>query len=160
MPGWPIASVGYEEAAMFIGDLPETSSVRFKVLDERSSVRAAADAFSESQLGLIVICDGSGKAVGVVSKSDLVRHLARAGHVDVPIPEVMTRTLISASPGDDLRRTWKFMVSRRLQNLPLLGAHGKPVGTLDIRDALQAIIRLEEDQEDELVNYIAGVGYR
>lgn len=52
------------------------------------------------------------------------------------------------------------MVHRRLQNLPLLGTDRRPVGTLDIRDALQAMIEIEQDQETQLVNYISGVGYR
>jgi CBS-domain-containing membrane protein len=73
---------------------------------------------------------------------------------------VMTRAIIAGSPGDDLRGTWELMVRRRLQNLPLLGPNRRPVGTLDIRDALQTIIELEQAQESQLVNYIAGVGYR
>jgi CBS domain-containing protein len=144
---------------MKVGDLPETTA-RLKTMSERSSVRSAADAFSDSRLGLIVVCDESGCAAGVVSKSDLVRHLARAGRIDIPVSAVMTHTVASASPLDELRAAWEFMAARQLQNLPLLAADRRPVGTLDIRDALQAILRLEEDQEHELVSYIAGVGYR
>jgi CBS-domain-containing membrane protein len=145
---------------MLIGDLTKATSVRLGTLEQCSSVRDAATTFADARLGLLVICDEHERAIGVVSKSDLVRHLARAGHVDLPVTDVMTRSLISASPGDDLRLTWKVMVQRRLQNLPLLDPNRRPVGTLDIRDALQAIIQLEQDQEDQLVNYVAGVGYR
>jgi CBS domain-containing protein len=148
-----------EEGEMKIGDLPETVA-RLKAMSDRSSVRAAADAFSDTRLGLIVVCDESGTAAGVVSKSDLVRHLARAGRIDIPVSVVMTRAVASASPIDELRATWEFMATRRLQNLPLLDAGRRPVGTLDSRDALQAILRLEENREHELVSYIAGVGYR
>jgi CBS domain-containing protein len=144
---------------MKVGDLPETTA-RLKAMSDRSSVRAAADAFSDTRLGLIVVCDASGGAAGVVSKSDLVRHLAGAGRIDIPVSAVMSHTVASASPFDELRATWELMARRRLQNLPLLDAAGRPVGTLDIRDALQAMLRLEENQERELVNYIAGVGYR
>lgn len=144
---------------MKAGDLAETAT-RLKVMSERSSVRGVAEAFSDARVGLVVVCEGDGGTVGVVSKSDLVRHLARAGRIDVAVTTVMTRTVASASPGDDLRTAWQFMVARRLQNLPLLGADRRPVGTLDIRDALQAILRIEEDQESQLVNYIAGNGYR
>lgn len=144
---------------MKAGDLPETAA-RLKVVSERSSIRAAADAFSDTRFGLVVVCDDAHAATGVVSKSDLVRHLAQAGRIDVPVTTVMTRAVASASPGADLRAAWQCMVARRLQNLPLLGADRRPVGTLDIRDALQAILRIEEDQESQLINYIAGNGYR
>ena len=145
---------------MHLKDLSEATRARFKAVDETQSVRDAADAFSDGKLGLVIVCDGAGLAVGVVSKSDLVQHLARAGRVDRPISDVMTRAIIAGSPGDDLRGTWELMVRRRLQNLPLLGPNRRPVGTLDIRDALQTIIELEQAQESQLINYIAGVGYR
>lgn len=72
----------------------------------------------------------------------------------------MTRSIVSAAQGDDLRATRELMVTRRLQNLPLLDHDHRPVGTLDIRDALQAVLQLEEQQEEQLINYIAGIGYR
>lgn len=144
---------------MFIRDLGDQLRDRFKSLDEMAPVRVAADALANSRLGLIIVHGPDERASGVVSKSDLVRHLAQAGHVDLPITEVMTRTVITASPADDLHETWQYMMRQRLQNLPVVGSDRKPVGTLDIRDALSAILKLEENQEEALINYIAGNGY-
>jgi len=145
---------------MLLEELAQATVVRFKSLAQQSTVQAAAEAFANARLGLIVVCDGQDRALGVVSKSDLVRHLANASPVDIPVMEIMTRSIVSAAPGDDLRATWKLMVARRLQNLPLLDRDRRPIGTLDIRDALQTVLALEEEQEDQLVNYIAGIGYR
>ena len=52
------------------------------------------------------------------------------------------------------------MAARRLQNMPVLDADSKPLGVLDIRDALQALLAAEEYQEQVLINYISGVDYR
>ncbi|GLQ57070.1 CBS domain-containing protein [Devosia nitrariae] len=145
---------------MIIADLIGATRTRFRALSHASSVQAAADAFSDARLGLIIVCDAADRATGVVSKSDLVRHLARSGRTDMPVTAVMTNSVLSASPSDDLRTTWEFMVARRLQSLPLLDPGRRPLGTLDIRDALEAILAFEQDQEDQLVNYIAGKGYR
>jgi CBS domain-containing protein len=144
---------------MFVRDLTEQTRSRFKALDETSSVRVAADALASPRLGLVIVCSADERASGVISKSDLVRHLAVAGHVDLPVTKVMTRTVITASPADDLHETWQYMVRQRLQNLPVVGPDGRPVGTLDIRDALSAILAIEEKQEEALINYIAGNGY-
>lgn len=144
---------------MFVRDLNEQLRARFKSLDELSTVRAAADALARPSLGLIVVCGADETASGVVSKSDLVRHLSQAGHVELPITEVMTRSVVTASPADDLHEAWRFMVRQRLQNLPVAGPDRKPVGTLDIRDALLAILEIEENREEALINYIAGNGY-
>jgi CBS domain-containing protein len=145
---------------MLVSDLTRQITARLRTLDRSFSVRDAADSFTDGRLGLVIVCDEVGLAVGVVSKSDLVRHLALRGDVDEPVTTVMTRSVIAGSPGDDLRGTWELMVRRHLQNLPLLTPNRRPVGILDIRDALQAMVSLEQDQESQLVNYIAGVGYR
>ena len=145
---------------MIVERLAPTTSARLTVLAEDVSVRAAADFFSDIQLGLIVVCGESGQATGVVSKSDLVRHLARSGSAAAPIGEVMTRSIVYCSPGQELNDVWQSMRLRRLQNVPVLENGRRPLGVLDIRDALQAILREEQDQERLLVNYIAGVGYR
>ena len=145
---------------MFVSDLTQETRARFRTLDEKRSVRDAASAFADKPVGLLVVCGTTGETSGVVSKSDLVRHLAGSGNTEAPIAEVMSRAVVFASPHSDLRQTWQLMAQRRLQNLPLLGASGRPVGTLDIRDALEAILSNEERQESELINYIAGNGYR
>lgn len=146
-------------ARMFVRDIGEQLRARFKALDEMSPIRAAADALANPLLGLVIVRGPDERACGVVSKSDLVRHLAQAGQVELPVAEVMTRTVLTASPADDLRETWQYMVRQRLQNLPVVGSDRKPVGTLDVRDALSAILKLEENQEQALINYIAGNGY-
>jgi CBS domain-containing protein len=145
---------------VIISDLAQATNLRLKSLNEQSSVRVAADAFSDSRLGLIIVCDASDRAEGVVSKSDLVRHLARAGEVDMPITGVMSRSIIYGSQRDDVYDAWERMAAGKLQNLPVLGPDRKPVGMLDIRDALQAILEQEQRQEGQLINYIAGIGYR
>jgi len=144
---------------MLVRDLHEQTSGRFRILDEESTVQAAADALAAPRLGLVVVRDASRHTSGVVTKSDLVRHLARARAVTLPVTTVMTRTVITASPADDLQATWEQMVRRGLQNLPVIGPDRRPIGTLDIRDALAAILRQEESQEQALINYIAGYGY-
>ena len=144
---------------MFVRDLSAQTVDRFKTIDETSTVQAAADALANPRLGLVVVQNADRRAGGVVSKSDLVRHLARALSVTLPVTAVMTRTVITVSPADDLHETWQYMVRQRLQNLPVIGPDRRPIGTLDIRDALAAILQQEESQEQALINYIAGNGY-
>ena len=51
------------------------------------------------------------------------------------------------------------MTARRLQNVPVLGVDREPLGVLDIRDAMQKLLELEQYQERALVEYISGIGY-
>ena len=50
--------------------------------------------------------------------------------------------------------------SRNLKNIPVIGVGTKPLGILDIRDAMKALFEQEEMQEQMLFNYVTGVGYR
>ena len=52
------------------------------------------------------------------------------------------------------------MSTRNLQNIPVLDAGTRPLGVLDIRDAMNALFRQEEQLEIMLSNYVAGIGYR
>jgi CBS domain-containing protein len=145
---------------MKVADLGDVTTSRLRSLGDLNPIQLAADAFLDRRVGLIVICDEQRHARGVVSKSDLVRHLAAGGSVRASLAKVMTTSVISAALADDLMETWERMVSQRLQNLPVLDEQARVVGTLDVRDALLAILQLERNQEVQLINYIAGVGYR
>ena len=52
------------------------------------------------------------------------------------------------------------MGAQNLQNMPVLSADSRPLGVLDIRDALKILFEQEEYQEHLLFNYVAGVGYQ
>ena len=145
---------------MVIDRLGSTTSARLVAITAAETIQAAAIAFSDPNIGLLVICDEAGRAVGVLSKSDLVRHLADAGPAGAPLAPAMTRNIVHCAPEDDLYAAWQNMSARRLQNMPVLSADSKPLGVLDIRDALQALLEQEQYQEQLLVDYVSGVGYR
>jgi CBS domain-containing protein len=145
---------------MRIETLRPTIMARLAMITLHTSLRGAAVALSRPHIGLLVVCDESRRATGVVSKSDIVRHLTDAGVTDAPIANLMTRNIISCRPEDDLYATWQRMGAQSLQNIPVLGTDAKPVGVLDIRDALKVLFEREEYEERLLVNYVAGIGYQ
>jgi len=145
---------------MQIEQLNETTKARLMVVDVNAAVQAAALSLSKPGIGLVVVCDDNGAAAGVLSKSDLIRHLTSPKSPAPPASALMTSPIVSCGPGDDLHTVYQTMASRSLQNLPVLNVDAKPVGVLDIRDAMRALFREEEIQEQLLFNYVTGVGYR
>jgi CBS domain-containing protein len=145
---------------MFVKDLQHAAAMRLIVVSGSTPVRQAARAFSDRQVGLLVVCGEAGGAIGVVSKSDLIRHMASGGDGEGPVAPVMSSPVVACAPADELYPTWQSMAARGLQNLPVLGGEGRPLGVLDIRDALGALLDAEQYQEQLLANYISGVGYR
>ena len=54
---------------MRIDQLNPMTSARLMVIDAEATPRAAALSFSKPGIGLIIVCDASGEAAGVLSKS-------------------------------------------------------------------------------------------
>lgn len=145
---------------MRINSLQPTISARLAVIGPEATLRAAALSLSRPEIGLVIVCSAIGTAAGVLTKSDVIRHLTRAGGADAPALHLMTRPVLSCAPEDEIYDAWQTMTLHKLQNMPVLGPDLKPVGTLDIRDAIQALFEQEQYQEHALIDYIAGVGYR
>src|SRR3954451_10535690 len=145
---------------MRVDRLNSTISERLMVIHVDATPRAAALSLAKPGIGLVVVCHESGEAAGVLSKSDLIRHLAMSGTPQATVAALIRRPIVSCGPGDDLHSVWETMTAQGLQNLPVLGAGGRPLGVLDIRDAMKALFEQEEFQERLLTSYIAGIGYQ
>jgi CBS domain-containing protein len=149
-----------EEASMLVGQLGPVTSARLTVIGVDAPLHEAAISFLNPGIGLVVACHGNGEAAGVLSKSDLVRHMAARQAGLASVSALMSSPFFSCTPDDDLHSVWQTMSGRSLQNVPVLGAGARPVGVLDIRDAMKTLFEQEEMQEKLLANYIAGVGYQ
>ena len=145
---------------MLIEALRPMTSARLMVIAVDATLGTAASALSNPHIGILIVCDENRKAAGVVSKSDLVRHLSKVGVAEAPVAVLMSRNVSSCRPKDDLYATWQKMAAQNLQNMPVLSTDSRPLGVLDIRDALMVLFEQEEQQERLLINYISGVGYQ
>ena len=143
---------------MRIEKLYPMTSARLTLIDSGAPLRIAAQALSRPGIGLAVVGDRNGRAAGVLSKSDLIRHLTEQEQ-PTTVETLMSREIIFCSPADDLQAAWQAMVEKRLQNMPVLGSDARPLGILDIRDVLKVLFEQEQLQEHMLANYIAGIGY-
>jgi CBS domain-containing protein len=145
---------------MLIDKLHALTSPRLAVIDINATVHAAALSLSRPGIGLVVVCNPGGGAEGVLSKSDLVRHLTSPTSSTPSVSDLMSRPIVSCSPQDDVHAVWQTMTARNLQNIPVIDVGARPLGMLDIRDAMKALFEQEEIQEQMLFNYVTGVGYR
>lgn len=144
---------------MRIERLNTMTSARLMVIDVNATLETAALSLSNPGIGLAVVSGENGKATGVLSKSDLIRHLMDR-EPDASVVTLMSRNIVSCDPDDELLAAWQIMVAQRLQNMPVLGADSKPLGVLDIRDAMKVLFEQEQLQEHMLADYITGLGYR
>lgn len=86
--------------------------------------------------GAVMIIDVDGMLAGIFTDSDLARLFERRNDaaIDGAIRGVMTSCPTSVAVGTRLRDAVALLESRRLSELPVVDADGRPVGLLDIVD--------------------------
>jgi CBS domain-containing protein len=67
----------------------------------------------------------------------------------------MTTALITASPGDGLRRIMDVMTQHRVRHLPIIDDH-QLAGIVSIGDIVNACRTSAEEENDQLREYIRG----
>jgi CBS domain-containing protein len=71
----------------------------------------------------------------------------------------MMRNVILCHPSDLLRDVWAVMKERGVKNIPVIGQDSRPIGVLNARDVLEALMEEAEYEEALLRDYVMSVGY-
>lgn len=121
----------------------------------------AAELLRDLDADLLVVRCSDGLLTGVITKTDVVRQIShcRGAACTAAASAVMTRTVIYCRPGDPLHDVWVIMKDRRLKNIPILDQGSRPIGVLNARDALEALLEEVEYEEVLLREYVMCVGY-
>jgi arabinose-5-phosphate isomerase len=88
--------------------------------------------------GAIMLADADGRLAGLFTDSDLARLFENRTDelLDAPIERVMTRTPVVIGPGARVAEALDLLRSRKISELPVVDADGRPVGMLDITDLI------------------------
>jgi CBS domain-containing protein len=135
---------------------------RLAVLSSEALVCDAARVLANRNTPLIVVCDRGSNAVGVMSRSDIIRLLASAG-TDVyctSAAAIMTQPFVSCQVDQPLQQVWTIMSARSLRCAPVLDDEGRPQGIVHARDLALALLDEVTHEEELLRDYVLGVGYR
>jgi CBS domain-containing protein len=123
---------------------------------------AAATLLRELDKDIVVVHDSKGVLAGVITKTDIVRqisHCQGSGCV-AATSTVMTQAVVYCHPDNLLHEIWTIMKERHLKNVPILDRESRPIGVLNARDALEALLRELAYEEELLRDYVMCVGYR
>lgn len=121
----------------------------------------AATLLRDLDADLVVVSDADGALAGVITKTDIVRqisHCQGAGCI-AAASAVMTQAVIYCRPDNLLHEIWLIMKERHLKNVPILDRESRPIGVLNARDALEALLEELEYEELLLREYVMCVGY-
>ncbi|MCS7044745.1 MAG: KpsF/GutQ family sugar-phosphate isomerase [Gemmataceae bacterium] len=110
-------------------------------------VFAAVQRFGR-RTGAIMLTDDDGRLAGIFTDSDLARLIEqrRDEALDQPIANVMTPRPITIPQGTRLADAVQVFQRRKISELPVVDAAGRPVGLIDITDVIGLISREEAEQ--------------
>ena len=108
-----------------------------------TSIATAARMLRNQRIGALVVCEGVGPVLGIITERDIVHGLADRGTelLDLPVSLMMTRAPATCTPDDDLRTVMSRMTHQRVRHLPVL-VHGHLEGIVSIGDIVKH--RLDE----------------
>jgi arabinose-5-phosphate isomerase len=88
--------------------------------------------------GAIMLCDARGRLSGIFTDSDLARLFEnhRDAALDRPIREVMTSSPCTVPQGSMMVDAVAIMAERKISELPVIDAAGRPQGLIDITDVV------------------------
>lgn len=118
------------------------------VVGEEASLMDAMFAITRANAGAACVVNADGILTGLVTDGDIRRRLLHGlGALNEPAAQAMTRNPITISPDSlaaeglhtfDARTTTVSGAPRRVGDMPVVDAAGRPVGMLMLKDLLQA----------------------
>ena len=119
------------------------------------SLREAMALLSQHNIGGLVVVDAGDHLIGIISERDIVREAARnESFLTRAIREVMTQTVITGTPQDDVRSVLRAMTDRRFRHLPILD-RGNLIGIVSIGDLVKAQLEEYEGEIDTLQTQVS-----
>ena len=117
---------------MLVSQMMNTNVVSI-LPDESTSL--AARLLDRHNIGSLPVCDSGGHIKGIVTDRDIVlRCVAADGDPSqTPVGEIMSRCIVSVSPGDNVTEAARLMAGEQIRRLPVIDS-GRVVGMLSLGD--------------------------
>jgi len=141
---------------MLIAQILTTKGPVVHAIAGDATLSDAARELTEKKVGCVIVLDGDGDILGVLSERDIVREVARRGAscLDSTVASAMSSTVITADPGESVDACLGRMTDRRIRHLPVL-RDGKLIGLVSIGDLVKLKIEEVEVEAASLRAYIA-----
>jgi CBS domain-containing protein len=121
-----------------------------------ATVFEALNRMTKKNVGAMLVFEGN-DFVGLISERDYTRKTILKGRLskETAVREIMTTTVVTVHPDDDIEECMELFTDRHVRHLPVI-EKGKVVGIVSIGDIVKSIIDYKEFIIEELENYIKG----
>lgn len=123
---------------------------------EIDAIADAVSVLNEKNIGAVIVRDGAGGVVGILSERDIVRRLGEGGAevLSLSVGQCMTPEPYTCTPDTTLDDVMAQMTDKRIRHLPVTN-DGKLVGVISIGDVVKRKIEQAEFEAKALKDYIS-----
>ncbi len=139
-----------------VRQLMEETGHSLCAIGAEDTVFSALQLMAAENVGAVMVED-KGHIVGIFTERDYARKIILKGRcsLDTKLTEIMTHEMITVHPDQTLEECMTLMTKWHIRHLPVMSG-GSLVGMVSMRDVLQAILNMKEEQIEDLKNYIFG----
>ncbi|MDJ0710335.1 MAG: CBS domain-containing protein [Woeseiaceae bacterium] len=121
-----------------------------------ASVFDAIKLMAEKAVGSLVVMEGD-NLKGIVTERDYARKVIIKGRASesTAVGEIMTADVLTATTDQTVNQCMTLMTEKRIRHLPVT-ADGNVIGMISIGDLVQAIISDQQEEIEQLEQYISG----
>ncbi len=107
----------------------------------------------EKNVGALPVVDNK-TLVGVISERDYTRKVIVKGRSskETPVSDIMTKELLTVSPGDSVAESMRIMTEKRVRHLPVLEGT-KLVGIISIGDVVNWLMSAQQATIENFERY-------
>jgi CBS domain-containing protein len=125
-------------------------------IQPQASVLDAVILMADKGIGSLLVLD-EGDLKGIVTERDYARKVIIKGRASdtTPVGDIMTSNIITASSDLTVNQCMTMMSEKKCRHLPVVD-DGELVGMISIGDLVQAIITDQQEEIEQLGQYISG----
>ncbi len=140
---------------MFVSDILAQKGTSVHSVAPTVSVAELSQQLTTRRIGSVLVVDGQGAVLGIVSERDVVRTLASRGAAALALEasHIMTREVVTCDPDDTIEEVMQAMTSGRFRHVPVV-RHGDLLGLVSIGDVVKARLAEAKHETEALRAYI------
>ena len=127
--------------------IADVMPLRLVSVRPEESVQVAIARMLEENVGSVAVVE-DGRLVGIFTERDVLR-LAGDGQSfsEIEVDTVMTRSLVTVGPDDDVLQVAQLMGSRRIRHVPVVQGD-QALGIVGIRDVMRVLVERAYERHD------------
>ena len=143
-----------------VKDMLPVARSRLVLIGDDKQLTEAASLLADATPHMVVVCDGAGTMLGVITRTDIVRQIrhCHGRACTTACTVVMSKDVVCCHADDWLHEVWARMKSMGLQSVPIIDAERRPIGLVSARDAMERLLTEVEHEEEFLRDYVSDTG--